>query len=234
MSGKILVVDDEKKIAEVVRAYLEHDGFEVLVAYDGKTAVEMARAERPDLVVLDLMLPGKSGEEVCQILRAESEVAILMLTAKNSETSLIHGLNLGADDYMSKPFSPRELVARVRAVLRRTKAKGKGDHEVLDFPAGKLRIDLAQYQVWLDGQPVNLTPTEFKLLVTLARNPGRVYTRSQLTVQVHGYNYEGYDRTIDVHIKNLRQKIELNPDEPRFIKTVYGVGYKFEGDGRAN
>ncbi|MDI3280022.1 MAG: response regulator transcription factor [Bacillota bacterium] len=226
---KILVVEDERPIAEVVKAYLEGEGFAVTVVYDGTAALAAARHWRPDLIVLDLMLPGLSGEEVCRKLRSESDVPILMLTAKSEEEDRVQGLQMGADDYLVKPFSPRELVARVRAILRRTRGGEVPLAEVLSFNGGELVLDTARHQVWLGGREVNLTPTEFKLLTVLSRYPGRVLTRSQLTQQVQGYDYEGYDRTIDVHIKNLRQKIEPEPENPRYIKTVYGVGYKFEG-----
>ncbi|MGE5576563.1 MAG: response regulator transcription factor [Syntrophothermus sp.] len=227
--GKILVADDEKKITEVVKAYLEQEGFKVLVAHDGEIALSQARNVKPDMVILDLMLPRKSGEEVCRALRQESDVPILMLTAKTAEEDRVHGLSIGADDYLTKPFSPRELVARVRAILRRAGGASQPLMDVMEFAGGRLVIDTVRFEVRCDGQAVSLTPTEFKLLSTLARYPGRVYTRSQLTELVQGYNYEGYDRTIDVHVKNLRQKIE-SQGCPGFIKTVYGVGYKFEDD----
>lgn len=226
---KILVVEDERPIAEVVKAYLEGEGFTVTVVYDGTAALAAARHWCPDLIVLDLMLPGLSGEEVCRKLRSESDVPILMLTAKSEEEDRVQGLQMGADDYLVKPFSPRELVARVRAILRRTRGGEVPLAEVLSFNEGELVLDTARHQVWLKGREVNLTPTEFKLLTVLSRYPGRVFTRSQLTQQVQGYDYEGYDRTIDVHVKNLRQKIEPEPENPRYIRTVYGVGYKFEG-----
>lgn len=226
----ILVVDDEKKIAQVLRAYLEQEGFRVAVATDGEEALRKARELHPALIILDLMLPRLSGEEVCRIIRQESKVPIVMLTAKSEEEDRIRGLTEGADDYVVKPFSPREVVARVKAVLRRAYGKETAEEEVLRFDGGRLVIDVPRHEVEVGGKVVSLTPTEFKLLVTLARSPGRVYTRSQLTELVQGYDYEGYDRTIDVHVKNLRQKIEEKPEQPRYIKTVYGVGYKFEGD----
>lgn len=228
---KILVADDEKKITEVIKVYLERNGFEVLVAHDGEAALDLAMREGPDLIVLDLMLPKKSGEEVCEALRSRSsDIPILMVTAKTSLADRIHGLDIGADDYLVKPFSPGELVARVRAILRRMRSNHPSPSDVLTYGNGYLVIDPVKHEVICSGEAVALTPTEFKLLLTLARNPGRVYTRAHLSELVQGYNYDGYDETIYVHVKNLRQKIEPSPETPRFIKTVYGVGYKFEDD----
>lgn len=225
---RILVVEDERKISDVIRAYLEQAGFEVLLAADGEAGLAQVPQFRPDLVILDLMLPKVTGEEVCRRLRQDSDVPILMLTAKSREEDRVEGLKIGADDYLVKPFSPRELVARVRAVLRRTRSEDLPQVDVLSFGHRYLVIDALRHEVVRDGKPVKLTPNEFKLLLTLARYPRRVYSRAQLTEKVMGFDYEGYDRTIDAHIKNLRQKIEPAPEEPRFIKTVYGVGYKFE------
>jgi DNA-binding response OmpR family regulator len=222
---KVLVVDDDPGIVKVVRAYLDQEGFRVLVAYDGKKAMHIARHDKPDLVVLDLMLPEMDGWDVCRALRKESDVPIIMLTARVEETDKLIGLELGADDYVTKPFSPRELVARVRTVLRRVHG-APPKPEVIS--RGEITVDLSRHAVTVRGEPVDLTPTEFDLLAVLMQDAGRSFNRSQLLEQVQGYAYEGYERTIDVHIKNLRQKIEADPRKPQHIKTVYGVGYKFE------
>ncbi|MGI5836340.1 MAG: response regulator [Chloroflexota bacterium] len=224
MSEKILVVDDEVKIARVVRAYLEREGFRVVEAYDGKEALEVARREKPDLVVLDLMLPEISGWDVCRALRQESSVPILMLTARDDDTDKIVGLELGADDYMTKPFNPKELVARVRAIFRRVGPQ-RATGEVIVF--GDLRMDLEKREVLVNGHQVHLTPTEFDLLKVMAQHPGRVFSRAQLLDLVAGASFEGYDRAVDSHIKNLRQKIEKDPRKPHYVQTVFGVGYKF-------
>ena len=226
-NDRILVVDDEVKIVRVVKAYLEKDGFQVLEAYDGRQALEAARKERPDLVVLDLMLPEVSGWDVCRILRQESGVPVLMLTARDEDTDKIVGLELGADDYVTKPFNPKELVARVRAILRRV---GRQATEVKLLGTGELRIDVEKREVRAGGKEVRLTPSEFDLLVTLAEKPGRVWTREQLLERVMGGASEGYDRAVDSHIKNLRQKIEPDPRKPRYVLTAFGVGYKFASE----
>ena len=224
MAGrKILVVDDERKIVDIVRAYLEKDGYKVLAAYDGKAALDLARREAPDLIVLDLMLPEISGWDVCRILRAESSVPIIMLTARDEDTDKIVGLELGADDYVPKPFNPKELVARVRAVLRRTE-KVPDKRKTIEF--GDLAINLERHEARISGTLVELTPTEFELLRVLAESPGRVYSRLQLLDKALGETWEGYERTIDSHVKNLRKKIEPDPDRPRYVVTVRGVGYK--------
>jgi len=224
----ILVVDDEPHIVEVVCDYLKQAGYRVLTARDGQTALSLARHERPDLVVLDLLLPGgMDGLDVCRSLRRDptlGDVPILMLTARIEEADRLIGLELGADDYVTKPFSPREVVARVRAVLRRAGGHGQPSGVVR---TGELAVDLANRSVTVSGQPVSLTPTEFDLLAVLARNPGRPFTREQLLELVYEVAYAGYDRAIDSHVKNLRRKIEPDPHEPRYIVTVYGVGYKF-------
>lgn len=221
----ILVVDDDPGIVKVVRAYLEKAGFQVLVAYDGKKALHIARHDKPHLVILDLMLPEMDGWDVCRALRRESDVPIIMLTARVEDTDKLIGLELGADDYVTKPFSPQELVARVRAVLRRVEGMpAKPDR----ISRGEITVDLSRHSVTVGDEPLDLTPTEFDLLATLMQDPGRTFTRSQLLEQTQGYAYEGYERTIDVHIKNLRQKIETDPSNPQHIKTVYGVGYRFE------
>jgi two-component system alkaline phosphatase synthesis response regulator PhoP len=229
----ILVVDDEPQIIEVVQDYLKQAGYRVLAARDGQTALTLARHERPDLVVLDLMLPGGiDGLEVCRRLRRDpvlADVPIIMLTARIAETDRLIGLELGADDYVTKPFSPREVVARVRAVLRR--ARGQAEPSGI-VHVGDLAVDLANRSVTVAGEPVSLTPTEFDLLAILARNPGRPFTRAQLLDLVYDVAYAGYDRAIDSHVKNLRRKIEPDPREPRYVLTVYGVGYKLgEVDG---
>ncbi|HIC93167.1 MAG TPA: response regulator transcription factor [Anaerolineae bacterium] len=224
--AKILVVDDDRKIVELVRLYLEKDGYRVLVAYDGLKALELARQRRPDLIVLDLMLPQLDGLDVCRILRGEgNKVPIIMLTAKTAEEDKLVGLDLGADDYVTKPFSPRELVARVRAVLRRLREEEyKGPSEVR---FGDLLVDFVRHEVRVRGEPVHLTPTEFRLLEVLIKEPGRAFSRLELLDRVFGYDFEGFERTIDVHVKNLRRKIEPDRKNPTYIKTVYGVGYKF-------
>jgi len=224
VAQKILVVDDEARIVKLVRDYLERAGFAVLTAGDGETALTMARRERPDLIVLDLMLPGVDGLDVCRRLRQESGVPIIMLTARVEETDRIVGLELGADDYVTKPFSPGELVARVRATLRR--ARGEVGQATV-IRAGDVELDTATLSAAVAGQPVDLTPTEFELLATLARYPGRIWSREQLLEAVHGVAFESYDRSVDSHIKNIRRKIEPDPRRPRYIQTVYGVGYRF-------
>jgi DNA-binding response OmpR family regulator len=224
MNAKILVVDDEPKIVRLARDYLEKNGFRVIAAEDGDSALAVARREKPDLIVLDLMLPGMDGLDVCRTLRRESDVPIVMLTARSEESDQLVGLELGADDYITKPFSPRALVARVRAVLRRVQG---GLNSPGMLRVGALEIDLEGHRVKLDEHIVALTRNEFKLLDVLARHPGQALTRAQLLEHLHGVAYEGYDRSIDSHIKNLRRKIEDDPSDPRYILTVYGVGYRF-------
>jgi two-component system alkaline phosphatase synthesis response regulator PhoP len=223
----ILVVDDEPGIVTVVRDYLDNAGFRVLTAGDGRSALWIARNERPNLIVLDLMLPGADGLDVTRALRqdpATHKIPIIMLTARVDEVDRLVGLELGGDDYITKPFSPRELVARVRAVLRRVEGYGTYRSTI---HAGALSIDLEKRTVRRDGVPIELTATEFDLLRVLASEPGRAFTRSQLVEQVYDAHYEGYDRTVDAHVKNLRRKIELDPRNPQYILMVYGVGYKF-------
>lgn len=217
-------MDDDRKLVELLKLYLEKDGYRVLTAYDGQEALELARGKRPNLIVLDLMLPQVDGLDVCEILRRESKVPIIMLTARTTEQDRITGLDLGADDYITKPFSPRELLARVRAVLRRV--EGEEGPEELAF--GGLKIDFRRHEVLAGEEIAELTPTEFKLLGVMAREPGRAFTRLHLIHEVLGYDFEGFERTIDTHIKNLRRKIEPDPRNPHYIKTVFGVGYKFE------
>jgi two-component system alkaline phosphatase synthesis response regulator PhoP len=240
MKGTILVVDDKQKIVKQARDYLERGGYRVLAAGDGTTALAIARHERPDLIVLDLNLPpgglpgGTEGHRasghdmdslaVCRALRRDSDVPIIMLTARVDETDRLIGLELGADDYITKPFSPRELVARVRAVLRRVQG---GLRQPGLLRAGDLEIDLHGHSVTRAGESIHLTRTEFNLLAVLAQHPGQTFARAQLLDQLHGVAYEGYDRSIDAHIKNLRRKLELDPAEPRYVLTVYGIGYKF-------
>jgi DNA-binding response OmpR family regulator len=224
MNELILVVDDEKEILKLARDYLERAGFRVLGASEGVTALAVARGDQPDLVVLDLNLPGMDGLDVCRTLRQETDVPIIMLTARVDETDRLIGLELGADDYISKPFSPRELVARVRAVLRRT---GADTRQAEILRVSDLEIHLAGHRVTRSGDLVELSRIEFNLLVILAQHPGLTYTRAQLLERIHGYAFEGYDRSIDAHIKNLRRKLEPNPSEPIYVLTVYGVGYKF-------
>ncbi len=222
---KVVVVDDDASVQEVTRAYLERDGYLVYVAGTAAEGLAVAERVKPGLVVLDLMLPDRSGEDVCREIRERSDVPILMLTAKASEDERVAGLALGADDYLTKPFSPRELVARVRAILRRTQIETPLV-ELLSFDDGALEIDTVQHEVRRDGEPVELTPNEYKLLQTLARYPGRVYSRFELINHVQGYEYEGYERTIDAHVKNLRKKIEPDPKRPRYVETVFGAGYR--------
>ncbi len=228
MTGLILVVDDEPKILKLARDYLERSGFVVRTVTDGKTALAVARGERPDLIVLDLNLPGMDGLDVCRALRRESSVPIIMLTARVEEADRLIGLELGADDYISKPFSPRELVARVRAVLRRVHGQVT-DPEILRL--FNLEIDLRGHRVLRDGELLHLTPIEFNLLSVLAQHPGQTFTRSQLLDRLHGIAYDGYDRSIDAHIKNLRRKLEPDPSNPRYVITVYGIGYKISEEG---
>ncbi|MEK6673536.1 MAG: response regulator transcription factor [Nitrospirota bacterium] len=224
-AGRVLIIEDEKKISDIVALYLEREGFRTVVADSGDKALKLIN-EPFDLIVLDLMLPDIQGEELCKAVRETSDVPIIMVTAKSGEDDRIKGLGIGADDYVVKPFSPRELVARVKAHLRRTK---KTSGKRLGFNGGVLIIDAENMDVKKRGVAVVLTPTEFRLLMALAEKPGRVLSRLQLINMVQGYDFEGYDRTVDAHIKNLRHKIEPDQKEPVFIKTIYGVGYKFTG-----
>ncbi|MFC2071683.1 response regulator [Chloroflexota bacterium] len=227
MAGKrVLVVDDDTKTVEVVSLYLKRDGYRVLAAYDGNEALRLARESRPDLVVLDIMLPGVDGLEICRALRTESDVPIIMLTARTEEADKLKGLDLGADDYIVKPFSTRELAARIRAVLRRVPEDShlRGPEEI---SLGQLTINFITHQASLAGRPLHLTPAEFKLLGIMAREPKRVFSRVQLVEKIFGYDYGGFDRSIDGHIFNLRRKLEPAPSRPRYIQNVYGAGYKF-------
>lgn len=223
---RILLVEDEKSIREAVAAYLEREGYWVTPVADGEAALLQFDRHRFDAVVLDLMLPKVSGESVCREIRDSSDVPIIMLTAKGEIEDRISGLELGADDYLVKPFSPRELVARVRALLRRAKVGEEPQRDRLEF--GDLEIDVAGHKAFLRGQELDLTASEFKLLTTLARYPGRVYSRMELVEKVLGYDFEGYERTIDSHVKNLRAKLEDDPRDPTYVYTVHGVGYRFE------
>jgi DNA-binding response OmpR family regulator len=220
----VLVVEDEIEIARVVRDYLDNAGFEVIVVGDGGSAIASVRSAKPDLLVLDLGLPGRDGLDVAREIRRWSNTPIVMLTARGDETDRVVGLELGADDYVVKPFSPKELVARIRAVLRRTRAAQRGA-EILC--AADVEIDTGKMRVAVAGRPVELTPTEFHLLSTLVAEPGRVFTRGQLLDAVHGVAIESYERAIDAHVKNIRRKIEPKPGSPRYLLTVHGVGYRF-------
>ncbi len=225
---KVLIVDDEPKITEVVGSYLHRAGYLPVTASGGAEALRLFEQERPVLVILDLMLPDMAGEEVCRKLRARSRVPLIMLTAKIEDADAVRGLGLGADDYVTKPFSPRQLMARVEAVLRRGGGTGAPLARVLSFNDEDLLIDDAAGTVRKAGIPVSITPREFRLLRLFAGNPGRVFSREELISRALGDDFDGYDRTIDAHVKNLRQKIETDPHEPRYIRTVHGLGYRFE------
>jgi DNA-binding response OmpR family regulator len=229
MIRPILVVEDDKKIARIVKIYLEEAGYRVVHVEKGKDAIASAARETPLLVVLDLMLPDMGGEQVIQELKSLDDTPVIMLTAKSSEDDRVAGFSLGADDYIVKPFSPRELVVRIKAVLKRTHGGDLCDAEAVCFEQGQLTLDGHRYEVKKNGKVVELTPTEFKVLFSLASTPGRVFTRDELVEKALGYQFEGYERSIDAHIKNIRQKIEDEPKSPKFILTVYGVGYKFIG-----
>lgn len=227
MAQRILVVDDDKQIVRLVKSYLEDANYSVLAAYDGEDALRVVRHERPDLIVLDIQLPGKDGWEITRYLRAQENlqaIPILMLTARVEDTDKILGLELGADDYLTKPFNPREVVARVRAILRRTGVAPTSAHVIQQ---GALRLDLDQHRFLLNDETVELTPTEFALLKAFMENPRYAFTRQELIERSIGFAYEGLDRTLDSHIKNLRRKIETDAGEPRYIETVFGVGYRF-------
>lgn len=227
MAQRILVVDDDKQIVRLVKSYLEEANYSVLSAYDGEDALRVVWHERPDLIVLDIQLPGKDGWEITRYLRAQvnlQAIPILMLTARVGDTDKILGLELGADDYLTKPFNPREVVARVRAILRRSGAAPAGAHVLQQ---GALRLDLDQHRFSLNDETIELTPTEFALLKTFMENPRHAFTRQELIERSMGFAYEGLDRTLDSHIKNLRRKIETDAGESRYIETVFGVGYRF-------
>lgn len=225
MSADILVVDDDRKTVDLIKMYLERDGHRVRAAFDGRQALDVARQAAPDLIVLDLMLPEVDGVAVCQAIRASSSVPIIMLTARSSEEEKLAGLEIGADDYITKPFSPRELAARVRAVLRRADAAEVRLAPIARY--GDLTVDFGRHEVLWRDRPVAVTPREFRLLRVLAANPGRVFTRFELIERAFGVDYDGLERTVDVHLSSLRRKLEPDPGDPRLIVTVYGVGYKF-------
>ena len=224
----ILIVEDDPTVAQLIRLYLAKDGYHVVTAATGPDGVNMARESQPALILLDLMLPGMDGTEVCKAVRAESDVPVIMVTARVEEEDRLSGLDLGADDYVTKPFSPRELVARVRAVLRRTSREKARDEEAGGVLAvGGIMVDLNARTVTVDGKPVFLTPTEYRLLTYFIESKGRTVSRDQIIQNAFGYDFEGFDRTVDTHISNLRRKIETGPDQ-RYLITVYGVGYRFE------
>jgi DNA-binding response OmpR family regulator len=229
VEARVLVADDDPKQAHLIRSYLERDGYAVAVVHDGRAAIEQARQRRPDLLILDVMMPRVDGLDVCRILRAESQVPILMLTARSTEDDLLLGLDLGADDFLTKPYSPRELVARVRALLRRARTSGDaapgGCHRV-----GDLEVDTLRHEVRMAGALVDCTPAEFSILACLAEHPGRAFTRTALLTRAFGFDHYALDRTIDAHVVKLRRKIEPRPSEPRYLLTVYGVGYKLAED----
>lgn len=230
---KILVVDDDKSIVKIVRSYLEQSGFAVLTAYNGETALHMIRSDKPDLVVLDLMLPDRDGWDLTRLIRGDKRLAtlpIIMLTARVEDTDKIIGLELGADDYITKPFNAREVVARVRALLRRTQFDRESADPVLQID--ELRLDTGSRELTIAGTPIELTPTEFKLLRTFMENPGHTYSREELLEKGLGYGYEGMGRTLDTHIGNLRRKIEPDPRQPTYVQTVYSIGYRFAGKRR--
>ncbi len=229
MGRKILVVDDDRKTVALVKLYLERDGFSVSCAYDGNTALDLARREKPEVVVLDLMLPGVDGGEICRTLRDESDVAIVMLTARAALEDRVAGLDLGADDYVVKPFSPRELTARVRAVIRRLPSETifRGPEEIRQ---GDLVLNLRNRNARVGVRELKLTPVEFRLLAVFAAEPGRVFTREQLVAKVYGYDFDGFDRAIDATVARLRKKVEADTSHPRYLRTVYGVGYVLSGE----
>ena len=229
MPGRVLIVEDDPDTARLVRLYLSRSGYKVVSASNGQDGLRLAREAKPDLIVLDLMLPGMSGVEICRTLRDESMVPIVMLTARVDEKDRLSGLDMGADDYVTKPFSPRELVARVRAVMRRTarEALDRGPERVSH---GDVTVNLRQHSVSVDGRDVSLTPTEFRILTLFIREPGRTFTRSQIIDRAYGYDFDGFDRTIDAHVANLRRKLGARRGSTEHIKTVHGVGYRF-GDG---
>lgn len=224
--NSVLLVDDDAKLVKLLKIYFEKDGFIAYTAADGIDALMAVREHKPDIMVLDLMMPGIDGWEVCRRLRKNNDIPIIMLTARDEESDRLVGLELGADDYVTKPFSSKEVVARAKAILRRTNRTVLRKESI---KIGGLSIDMDCYEVSRDGEVVELTPTEFKIVELLATNPGKVYSRLQIAEQVHGYTFEGYERTIDAHIKNLRRKLEVNPKEPHYILTVYGMGYKIAG-----
>lgn len=225
--NSVVIVDDDAKLTKLVQTYFEKEGFITWTVHEGLEAVNMIREKKPDIIILDLMLPGIDGWEVCRRVRRNSDVPILMLTARDEETDRLIGLEMGADDYVTKPFSPREVVARAKAILRRSKKQVDAKPEPIKY--GNLSIDFDRHMVKKNGELADVTPTEFKILELLVTNPGRVYSRLHMVEFIQEYTFEGYERTIDAHVKNLRRKIEDNPRDPQYILTVYGVGYKFAG-----
>ena len=234
VEARILVAEDDRKQADLICRYLEREGYSVAVVRDGRAAIEAARQRRPDLLVLDVMMPRVDGLDVCRVLRAESDVPIIMLTARSTEDDMLLGLDLGADDYLTKPYSPRELVARVRTVLRRTRKPGTSATGT-EGPCrvGDLEVDPVRHEVRLDGATVECTPAEFRILAALIAEPGRAFSRAQLLTEAFGFDHYALDRTVDVHVMNLRRKIEHKAAEPRYLLTVYGVGYKMTEDDAA-
>ena len=226
--NSVLIVDDDVKLAQLLKTYFDKEGFVTHTVHDGLDALQAVREKKPDIMILDLMLPGLAGWDVCRRIRRDSDLPILMLTARDEESDRLIGLEIGADDYVTKPFSPKEVVARAKAILRRTR-NAVVQPEVIK--AGALIIDLEGHRVLKSGETVELTPTEFKLLEVLAGNAGKVFSRLQIVEQTQGYSFEGYERTVDAHIKNLRRKLEDDPKEAKYVLTVYGVGYKFAGEG---
>lgn len=227
---KILIVDDEVKIVEVIKSYLQNSGYSVYTAYNGKEALDQFEKVNPVLVVLDLMLPDMKGEEICRQIRKKSRVPIIMLTAKIEEEDILEGLKIGADDYITKPFSPRQLVARVEAVLRRAGDPVIPLSSLISFNNGEMVIDTQKYEVKRNGKIINLTPNEYKLLIMMVKHPEKTFTREELIYMALGEDFDGYDRTIDTHIKNMRQKIETDPKTPKYVVTIHGVGYRFGGE----
>lgn len=223
----VLIVDDDVKLVNLLQTYFAKEGYITYTANDGLDALQVVRERKPDIMVLDLMLPGLDGLDVCRKIRKDNDIPIIMLTARDEESDRLVGLELGADDYVTKPFSPKEVVARAKAILRRANKEVVRSETI---KAGNLMIDLERHQVINGDQIIEVTPTEFKIVELLAGNIGKVFTRLQIVEQTQGYTFEGYERTIDAHIKNLRRKLETNPKEPRYIQTVYGIGYKFASE----
>lgn len=226
---RILIVDDEVKIVDVIKSYLEKSGYSTIEAYNGKDAIDKFKKLNPSLIVLDIMLPDISGDEICKTIRKISRVPIIMLTAKVEEEDILKGLNIGADDYITKPFSPRELVARIEAVLRRTSDAIVPLAKIMCFNNNELVIDSLKYEIRKNGEIVSLTPNEYKIFVTLLKYPDKTFTREELIYMAFGEDFDGYDRTVDTYIKNIRQKIEIDPKKPKYILTVHGIGYRFGG-----
>ncbi|WP_238917556.1 response regulator transcription factor [Clostridium sp. YIM B02555] len=226
---KVLIVDDENKIVEVIKSYLEKEGAIVFEAYDGNQALEVFERINPDLIVLDLMLPDMTGEEICNIVRKRSRVPIIMLTAKIDEKSIISGLHIGADDYITKPFSPRELIARIYAIFRRLNEEVVPLSNEISFNDNDLVIDMLKKEIRKNGENIALTSRQYKILMTLLKYPNKTFTREELISTALGDDYDGYDRNVDTHVKNIRQKIETNPKDPQYIITVHGTGYRFGG-----